>query len=51
MEIAKLEFKKKFLLCKKKLWTINSTAGKTFNRFWAATTENFDFFFFLFSEK
>ena len=36
-------FFKKFLW-KKKLWTINSTAGKTFKRFWAATTEIFDVF-------
>ena len=31
MEIVWLAFKKK--VCEKKLWTINSTAGKTFKRF------------------
>ena len=48
MEIVWLAFKKN---SKKKLWTINSTAGKTFKRFLGYYNWKLWLFLFLFSEK
>ena len=50
MEMVWLAFFK-FFFVKKKLWTINSTAGKTFKRFLECFNWKLRLFLFLFSEK